>query len=838
MSDINTIEEGEATSSTKADAFPPTDTVKPTPSKNRKVWHVSIAFAFAAVIALSLGLGLGLPRDENSSSLQQNDNTTNGSTATNGSGNNTSSNQASNPIGGDNPITFASRLTTISDKTIQQVYDSCDSLNDDLSILAHLIANRTIESNYWYFDQPTTYYEQPIDGGGIAADGNTADTNAGTQELVSAPEGSATKAVSESNFGTNNQVEGVEEGDFVQSNGDQVFVVYGSEIIVLAADTVNITSRTKIPNKSDNCSIGYVASMLLIDDRLVVVATSYCSQGVASDSTTSSASEIFYVGQDSSDVYIYNTSNMLLVETINLSGSFISARGIGSNVHIVTSTYFDSYVLTQYLEPWRDDIYGVNVTKSQYREKAQEQVVEHLQEFVDKVTQGLDCTSLQKIALFQNSDDELKFSSIVDSIATVTSFTLKSDSISTSVKSMMLPSGGYTVYASAEYLILAVQGWWVNDAAIQQTYLISYKLDGPTSNATSLGTVPGYILNQFSIDHAVQDGENFLRVASTTFAQWAEINGDWIQNTNSTSQVTVLKLDDASRMSVVGTVSDLGKNGETIYSVRFLGDRGFITTFETTDPFYTLDLSDPSNPTKVGELEIPGYSSYLYPVGNDLIIGVGQATDSNGTALGVQISLFDVSSFSNPVRIQTFSDIGNSNVSSTSYSEAEYDFKAFRYLNSSQLLIIPITIYNYSPCNYTFEYPVVNDTFIPPSDGNVSEGSGGVSSSSAPSGSEILIDPIPGPCYEATGGFDGFRVYEVKTDGITSYLSIKHDVADWTKSCWSGAFLPTRSLVFDGDLMTLKTHTILSHDLSTLAEDATPINLDDQNTVCEPYILF
>ena len=124
----------------------------------------------------------------------------------------------------------------------------------------------------------------------------------------------------------------------------------------------------------------------------------------------------------------------------------------------------------------------------------------------------------------------------------------------------------------------------------------------------------------------------------------------------------------------------------------------------------------------------------------------------------------------------------------------------------------------------------MDDTFSSPSNGNVSEGSDGATDS------EIFIDPPPDACPEAAGGYDGFRVYEVKTDGITSYLSIKHDVADWTTSCWSGAFLPTRSLLFDGDLMTLKSHTILSHDLFTLAEDATPINLDDQNTICEPYI--
>jgi hypothetical protein len=169
-------------------------------------------------------------------------------------------------------------------------------------------------------------------------------------------------------------------------------------------------------------------------------------------------------------------------------------------------------------------------------------------------------------------------------------------------------------------------------------------------------------------------------------------------------------------------------------------------------------------------------------------------------------------------------------------------------LNNSQLLIIPITVFEYSPCNFSFDYPVGNDTWIsPPSTGNTSSDSSeaDVASSSDSSGadvassSDILVDPVsPSICYEPSGGYDGFRVYEVTAQGISLYLSIQHDISDWYTSCWSSAFLPTRSLVFDGDLMTMKSHTILSHDLSTLSADAAPINLDNENTKCEPYILF
>jgi uncharacterized secreted protein with C-terminal beta-propeller domain len=835
MSDVKSMEEGAITTSSNNDIPSPIDD-KPV-QRNRQKTVFMVALVAVAFLALSLGLGFGLSGNNDNStntsnSLEQNGNSENVSDSNKNTNNeNVDNSTVSNPLGGDNPITFASRLTAISSTSLKQTYSSCDALAKDLSALALLVANNTIEGNSWYFNQ--SYYIQPVNNYGSVQDG--APETSDNQQVASAPSGSSAKSVTESNYGSNNQVDGVEEGDLVQSNGEKVFVVYGEEIIVLAADTVTLTDRIKVPSTSDSCSFSYIPSMLLINNRLVVIASSYCT--LATTNSTEAATDIAYYGKDTVNAYIYNTDDLSLVRTIALKGSFIAARAIGDNVHIVTSSYVDTYALAQYLDPWRQDIYGVNVTELQYREKAQEQIELHLQDYVNSITEELDCNSLQKLALFQNLDDDLSFSSALDTFATVTSFSISDGSSADSVKSVMLPGGGFSVYSSADFLVLSVQGWWVDSAATQQTYLIAYKLDGPSSNATALGTVPGYILNQFSIDHVVQDGVNYLRVASTTFEQWAEVSGVWEVATDSTSQVTILKIDD-SEMTVVGDVSDLGKTGETIYSVRFLGDRGYVTTFKTSDPFYTLDLSDPSNPRKVGELEIPGYSSYLHPIGSNLLLGVGQATDANGTALGVQISLFDVSDFSNPVRIQNFADTSGSNVSSSSYSDAEYDHQAFRYLNESQLLIIPLTIYSYAPCNYTFEYPVYNDTLpSDPSIGNSTDGAEIATSEGADS-KIVIDDPFPTQCYEPVSGFDGFRVYEIKPEGIEQYFSIKHDVSDWFTTCWSAAYLPSRSLVFNGDLMTMKGHTILSHDLSTRVQDATPINLDTEVSVCEPYILF
>jgi uncharacterized secreted protein with C-terminal beta-propeller domain len=106
------------------------------------------------------------------------------------------------------------------------------------------------------------------------------------------------------------------------------------------------------------------------------------------------------------------------------------------------------------------------------------------------------------------------------------------------------------------------------------------------------------------------------------------------------SAVTVLQLR-GGRLVRVGQVAGLGA-GETIRAVRFAGPVGYVVTFRQTDPLYTLDLSDPARPALAGELKLPGYSAYLHPLGDGLLLGVGQDASADGTARGVLVSLFDV----------------------------------------------------------------------------------------------------------------------------------------------------------------------------------------------------
>ena len=129
----------------------------------------------------------------------------------------------------------------------------------------------------------------------------------------------------------------------------------------------------------------------------------------------------------------------------------------------------------------------------------------------------------------------------------------------------------------------------------------------------------------------------------------------------------------------------LGK-GERIYAVRFLGDAGYVVTFRQVDPLYTLDLSRPGTPRVVGELKIPGYSAYLHPVGEDLLIGVGQDATAEGRQLGTQVSLFDVSNLASPARLD------QRKLAAAGSSEAEWDHHAFLWWAPAKLAVIPLRV--------------------------------------------------------------------------------------------------------------------------------------------------
>lgn len=165
------------------------------------------------------------------------------------------------------------------------------------------------------------------------------------------------------------------------------------------------------------------------------------------------------------------------------------------------------------------------------------------------------------------------------------------------------------------------------------------RINSQNLSVEAVGSVPGKLLNQFSLDEYKGD----LRVATTvgeTFLGWQFGRASGSETAN---DVYIL----GDGLKTQGSVIDLGK-GERIYSVRFIEDKGYVVTFRQIDPFYVLDLSDPVNPGKKGELKIPGYSSYLHPIAKDKILGVGEENNR------VKISLFDVSDSTSPEEVAKY----------------------------------------------------------------------------------------------------------------------------------------------------------------------------------------
>ena len=281
--------------------------------------------------------------------------------------------------------------------------------------------------------------------------------------------------------------------------------------------------------------------------------------------------------------------------------------------------------------------------------------------------------------------------------------TLDADDIETIVEQVAAVAAASTIYASTEALYLANGDYtaWGDERETTEIHKFTFGGDGAARYSAS-GRVPGRLLNQFSL------GEygGYLRVASHVYESsgWGWLGGDVAVGVASSggagdgttaqanrpseyNAVYVLAEADGE-LSIVGQVEGIAPY-ETLHAARFLGDHGFLVTFHKIDPLFVIDLTDPTEPQVVGELEIPGFSDYLHPVDDTHLIGVGKYTSPTDEGFdwfgGVQISLFDVSDWANPTVVQQI-ELG----SRGSYSEIDYTHKAFTYRPAAGVLAVPV----------------------------------------------------------------------------------------------------------------------------------------------------
>lgn len=186
--------------------------------------------------------------------------------------------------------------------------------------------------------------------------------------------------------------------------------------------------------------------------------------------------------------------------------------------------------------------------------------------------------------------------------------------------------------------------------AEMRTDLHKFVLDGGVPTYRASGSVSGHLgWDRLRKPYRLSEYAGDLRVLSFTGQEGWAFPSDVGVRPASPATLTVLRerAADAS-LQPVGQLPNarrpqpIGKPGEQVHGVRFLGDRAYVVTFRVTDPLYVLDLADPADPKATGALEVTGFSDTLLPLPDGLLLGVGHGADAQGRLGGVQVSLFDV----------------------------------------------------------------------------------------------------------------------------------------------------------------------------------------------------
>lgn len=523
-----------------------------------------------------------------------------------------------------------------------QFFEGCPALLDHLKKES---LERVSEWGLGYNGYPWPMWRGGIMYGRVLAAESTAGGMAtGDQASTAAP------AATVPDFsGTNTQEVGVDEGDVVETNGTAVFVVDNDKVRVIDVETATVAAVLDVPQGQQQ--------LLLDGNRLLVVTQPY---SMAYDSIVS----------------LFDVSEMRkpqLLERSHLEGRVVATRSIDGMARLVLDAPLANRL--HFVTP-NEFGFDVATAKAENERVIRESTIDDwMPRIFDEGAAGvfgpmssaLDCTNVAAPSEFAGLG-----------VSWIASIDMRGAGLPVGTAGVV--SNGETVYASTSDIYVATTSWdYYNPpqnqsrpAPAQPTppptlvHQFSLGADGSATYVAS-GQFEGRLLNQFSMSEL--DGD--LRVAVTV--------DDYTGAGTTESFVRVLR-PIGSELTEIGSVGGLGLT-EQIQSVRFLGSQAYVVTFRQTDPLYVIDLSDPSAPKAVGELKIPGFSSYLHPVGDGLLLGVGQAATDSGSVLGTQLSLFDVSDPANPQQIATL-PIGG-------HSDAEWDHRAFLYWPADGTIVLP-----------------------------------------------------------------------------------------------------------------------------------------------------
>ncbi len=497
------------------------------------------------------------------------------------------------------------------------------------------------------------------------------DTMVGAPMVNGAAKETAQNSSSDDYSKTNVQVEGVDEGDRVKTDGNFLYVVSRRDNKVRIVDV-------RDPKNMKVVSVitfdAFMPNDLYIDGTKLAVTgqVTQSNQPMPLMEDSSSAKMMIYPpmwGVQKSAVKIFDVTTKAsptLIRTVAFEGNALSTRLVGGKMLMVLNS-----------EPrW----YGPYAQTKEANAKG-------LMPLFDDSSKSLkdapvtDCTRVTILPRVPRPEYLV--------VATIPL------SATAEIGRTVILGNGQNVYASLQNLYVASPDWvyhWnsANGSSEEKTNVYRFAYTPAGTEFKAQGSVPGHILNQFSMD---ENGDTF-RIATTISPMWT---GGTDAATKSTNNLYVLNKDLANLGSVTGIAP-----GESIYSVRFMGNRAYMVTFKEVDPLFVIDLTDARNPKILGKLKIPGYSNYLHPIDENHILGFGKEVDESidkdkvhsddavyyTAILGMKIALFDVTDVANPKEIHK-EVIGARGTESPLLS----DHKALLFDKERGLLAFPVTVY-------------------------------------------------------------------------------------------------------------------------------------------------
>jgi uncharacterized secreted protein with C-terminal beta-propeller domain len=479
---------------------------------------------------------------------------------------------------------------------------------------------------------------------------------------------------------TNIQVEGVDEADIVKSDGKYIYAIAQGQLFIVDAYPA---SEMKIVSKVDLNGL-YPNEIFISGNKLLVFSNDgyyggiyYSGNGQRVARASFKSISMPYYSRSSTFVELFDITDKaapVLEKDISFEGSYLTSRLIGDNAYFVINSYPNYYAYEGNEKDGNSIIpmYSVDGIKDFVAQPSEIGIMPRVMpnSFVTLASINMQTKELEKTTVAGSAQNVFASQ---ENIYFAENYWEYSD---------------YNGPIPLEIGMIAQSVYFPNWNSMQKMAINKFSLDNGKISFVGQGIVPGYILNQFSMD---EYNGNF-RIATTVGGGWNSVG----EGSESKNNVYVLDKD----MNLIGSLEGLAP-GEIIYSVRFMGEKGYVVTFKTVDPLFVLDLSNPQNPNVLGKLKIPGYSDYMQPIDETHILGIGKDVNeledaekvhSAGavyyTAIkGVKMAIFDVSDVSNPKEMYkvVIGDRGTD-------SEALNDHKALLFDKEKELLVLPITL--------------------------------------------------------------------------------------------------------------------------------------------------